>query len=167
MSSVEQLTRVVNKIGEIATGLQQKLSYFVVIGLTASLVLAWKAFNPESALWWNTVKCGLLFLPSLIWVIVWFVLDQLREAPELVAELSADEDGVIANFGDFSLNEPEGLRGVFSTIKEFRKEDGFDVVFDTISCIGLIANPLFAVLAFFCAVVLVMWILIAPFLLLL
>lgn len=163
----EQLTLVVNKIGDIANGIQRKLRYFVVIGFAASSVLAWKVFNLESAIWWNAIKCGVLLLPALIWVIIWFVLDQLREAPELVAELSDDEDGVIANFENFSINEPEGLRGVFSTIKEFRKEDGFEVIFDTISCIGLIANPLFAVLAFFCAVVLVVLILITPFVMLL
>ena len=166
MSSVERLTLVVNKIGEIANGLQRKLSYFVVLGLVASLALAWKAFTPESVFWWNALKCGVLLLPSLVWVIVWFVLDQLREAPNLVAELSHDENGVLANLGDFSLKEPEGLRGVFSTIKEFRKEEGFEVVFDTISGVALIANPLFAILAFLSMAVLMVLILITPFVLL-
>ncbi len=166
MSAIEQLTGVINKIGEIANGVQRKISYFVAFGLVASSALAWNLFSQESAVWWNALKCGVVLLPALIWVIVWFVLDQLREAPNLVAELRQDENGVLANLTDFSLKEPEGLRGVFSTIKEFRKEEGFEVVFDTISGVALIANPLFAILALLSMVVLGMLILITPFVLL-
>lgn len=166
MSAIEQLTGVINKIGEIANGVQRKISYFVALSLVASSALAWHFFSLESAVWWNALKCGVVLLPALIWVIVWFVLDQLREAPNLVAELRQDENGVLANLTDFSLKEPEGLRGVFSTIKEFRKEEGFEVIFDTISGVALIANPLFAILAFVSMVVLGMLILITPFVLL-
>ena len=167
MTAIQQLTLVVNKIGDIANGLQSKLSYFIGIGLLASSALAWKLFSLESALWWNIIKCGVVLLPAVIWVIVWLVLNQLRDAPNLVAELASDENGVLANLNDFSLKEPNGLRGVFSTIREFRNEDGLEVVFDTVSGVALIANPLFAVLAFLSMAVLSLLIVITPFVLLL
>jgi len=150
MNAKEQLTRVVDKIGDIANGLQSKLRCFVVVGLAASLALAWKVFSFDSTVWWNLLKCGAVLLPSLIWVLVWFVLNQLRDAPTLVSELAADENGVLANLNEFSLKEPNGLRGVFSTVRAFRKEDGLEVIFDAVSGVALIANPLFAVLAFLC-----------------
>lgn len=167
MQAIERLVQVVDKIGDIANALQSKLRYFVVVGGCASLALAWKVFSSESAVWWNVLKCGSVLMPAMVWVIVWVVLNQLREAPNLVAELASDENGVLASLTEFSIEEPKGLHGVFSTIRAFRKDDGLDVVFDTISGVALIANPLFAALAFLSMAVLSVLILITPLILLL
>jgi hypothetical protein len=94
------------------------------------------------------------------------VLNQLKEAPELVSQLINDDDGLVENVQSFSLQEPDGLRGLFSTVRAFRQEEGFDVVFDTISGVGLIINPFFAFLAFLAMSLLFLFILIAPFVLL-
>jgi len=165
MHVAEQLKRVLDRIADIANSLQTKLAYLLGIGVIASAALAWNFFSSESALWWNVVKCGLVVFPVVVWILIWFVLNQLRDAPSLITELANDDEGVFANLGDFSVKEPDGLRGIFSTIKEFRKEDGFDVIFDTISGIALIANPLFAILAFLSMVLLLILIVITPFVL--
>lgn len=161
-----RVVSLVSRIGEIAEGALAKITWFVVVGVLASGGIAWKLYSPDSALWWNLIKCSFVLLPALIWALVWFVLSQLRAAPELVAELAEDDDGLFSNLDKFSLQEPNGLRGVASTLNEFRKEDGLSVIFDTIGGITLIANPLFAMLALLAMVVLFLLILIAPFVLL-
>jgi len=163
----EKLTTVVGRIGEIAAGVQSKLRWFLAIGFIATLILLWQAYTPDGALWWNITKCGLISMPVLILGFVWSVLNQLREAPSLVAELTSDDKGLFANFDELSIREPNGLRGVFSTVAAFRREDGLSVVFDTIGGISLIANPVFALLAFIAMGLLLMLILIAPLALLL
>lgn len=165
-SARARVVSLVNRIGEIAEGALAKITWFVVIGVLASGGIAWKLYSADSALWWNLIKCGLVLLPALIWALVWFVLSQLRAAPALVADLAQDDDGLLSNFDKFSLQEPNGLRGVASTLNEFRKEEGLSVIFDTIGGIALIANPLFAVVALLAMVGLFSLILIAPFVLL-
>ena len=172
MPEPHALTRVVNRIGDIANAVQAKIRFFVVVGLVASSALAWKAFSLESAIWWNVLKCGLLVLPVLIWLLVWFVLNQLRDAPNLVADLVREEDGVLASLSETGLSqrllkEPEGLPGVFRTIREFRRQDGLELVFDTISGVTLITNPLFVILVFLSMAILSVLIIITPFVLLL
>jgi hypothetical protein len=105
-------------------------------------------------------------LPALLWLVIWLVLNQLRDAPKLLAELARDEHGFIANLSDFSLEQPTSLRGLYATVREFRQADGLDVVTDTISGIALIANPLFAILAFLSMPILLFLICITPLLLL-
>lgn len=166
MSSLEKLLAVADRIGAIADGAQRKLRYFVFVGVLASSALAAIAFSIDSPWWWNTLKVGLLLLPAIIWCVVLLVLNQLKEAPELVSQLINDDDGLVENVQSFSLQEPDGLRGLFSTVRAFRQEEGFDVVFDTISGVGLIINPFFAFLAFLAMSLLFLFILIAPFVLL-
>ncbi len=166
MAAQEKLISLVNRIGEIATGVQSKLTWFLGLGVVATLALAWKFYSVDSALWWNIVKCGFVSLPALIWGFVWLVLNQLSEAPALVAELASADDGVFSNLDELSIREPNGLRGVFSTLAAFQREDGLEVVFETIGGVSLIANPLFAIVAFIAMVILGMLILIAPLVLL-
>lgn len=167
MDEYEALSRLIDRIADIANSVQTKLNWFLGVGMLASATLVWELYSNESALWWNTVKCGLVVLPILVWVVVWLVLSQLREAPRLVAELANDDEGAFANLSDLNLKEPDGLRSVYRTIREFRKEDGFDVVFDALGGIALIANPLFFIVAFLSIVLISMLIIIAPFVLLL
>jgi len=157
---------LITRVGEIATSLQSKLTWFLGIGVVATLMLAWEIYSSDSALWWNVLKCGLVSLPALIWVFVWLVLNQLREAPALVAELTSDDDGVFNNLQELSVRKPSGLRGLFSTLAAFQREDGFEIVFETIGGLSLIANPLFAIVAFISMAALGMLILIAPLILL-
>jgi len=165
-SAKARVIALVSRIGEIAEGALAKITWFVIAGLVASAGLGWKLYSADSALWWNIVKCTLVILPALIWALVWFVLSQLRDAPKLVASLAEDDDGVFSNLDQFSLKEPSGLRGVASSLNEFRKEDGLSVIFDTVGGITLIANPLFVLVAFLAMIILFLLILIAPIVLL-
>ena len=167
MQTSRELGRVADKLGSIANALQVKLFYFFGFGLIASLALAWKVFSVESALWWNLLKCGLILMPVLICLAVWFGLSQLREAQNLIAQLLDDENRELANITDFNVKEPTGLRGVFTAIRAFREHQGLERVFDTLSGVALIANPLFVILAFLSMAMLSILILVAPFILLL
>jgi hypothetical protein len=166
MSIQAELVELFDALAELATSLQRKLSWFLGVGLLASTYLAWAAFSQHSYLWWNIAKCMTLLLPVLIWLIVWAVLGQLREAPELAASLASEDDGVLAKLQSVSLSDKRGLRGLFGTLRAFRQQEGLSVVLDTVGSVGMLANPLFAILAFIMLVILFIFILIAPILLL-
>jgi len=163
----QELTELLQRVSELAASAQRKIGYLIVVGLAASAYLAWRLFDAESAVWWNAIKCGAVMLPALLWCFVWTVLNQLQEAPELVAKLSDPQDGVLTNLDSLSLKKPEGLRSLFSTLRRFRQEEGFEVVFETISGITLLANPVFAATAFVCVALLMLFIIVAPLVLLL
>lgn len=161
MSAIDTVYRVVERVADIAGSVKRKLSYFVIVGLAATVYLAWLVYSPDSSLGWNVFKWGVLAIPALVWAFVWSVLAQLQEAPALVSQLVEDDDGVFSNLESLSLSEPKGLSGVFSTLREFRQEDGLSTVFETLSGIGFLANPLFAIFAFAALAILFTFILIA------
>ena len=148
MSAAETLIKVVDRVAEIAAGVKRKLGYFVFVGVVASGFLSWLVYSAEAELWWNGLKAALIFIPAVVWMFIWSVLNQLQDAPVLVSQLVADDEGLFSNFDELSLSEPNGLSGVFSTLRAFRKEDGLEVVFDTLGGVTLLANPLFAIFAF-------------------
>ena len=148
MSAADTIIRTVNRVAVIAGSIKRKLAYFVFAGMLACGFLAWSVYSSESALWWNVVKCTLLLLPALVWAFIWSVLAQLQEAPVLVSQMVENDNGLFNNLEHLSLREPNGLSGVFSTLREFRQEDGLSVVFDTLGGVSLLSNPLFAIFAF-------------------
>jgi hypothetical protein len=105
-------------------------------------------------------------IPSLIWLLVLLVLKQLKETPDLVSQSLRSEDGFVQGIKNGSLEKPIGLRSLYSSVRAFRQEEGFEAIFDSIAGIGLIINPFFAVIAFLALALLFLFILIAPFVLL-
>lgn len=166
MSIQAEIVEAFDALAELATSLQRKLSWLLGVGMLASASLAWAAYSQHSYLWWNITKCMPLLLPVLIWLIIWVILGQLREAPELAASLASEGDGVLANLQSVSLSDKRGLRGLFGTLRAFRQQQGLSVVLDTVGSVGMLANPVFAILAFIMLVILFVFILIAPILLL-
>ena len=162
-----EIVEAFNALAELGASLQRKLSWLLGVGMLASASLAWAAYSQHSYLWWNIAKCMTILLPVLIWLIVWVILGQLREAPELAASLASEDDGVLANLQAMNLRDKRSLRGLFGTLRTFRQQEGLSVVLDTIGSVGMLANPLFAILAFIMLVILFIFILIAPILLLL
>lgn len=161
-----EITEAFSRLAELAASLQRKLSWLLLVGMLASTYLAWAAYSQHSYLWWNIAKCLTILMPALIWLIVWAILGQLREAPELAASLASEEDGLLANLHTVSLSDKRGMRGLFGTLRAFRQQEGLSIVLDTVGSVGMLANPLFAILAFIMLVILFIFILIAPILLL-
>lgn len=161
MASRVDILSLLDRIAGIAGSLKTKLVYLLGAGTVATFYLAWQLYSAESALWWNILKCSLVILPTLVWAFIWSVLAQLQDAPSLVAKLVEDDQGVFSNIESLSLREPSGLTGVFSTLRAFRRDDGFSVVFETIGGVGLLANPLFAFIAFATLALLFLLILVA------
>ena len=170
MSSKSNILSVAISIAEFADRAQNRLRWFVLVGGIACVALAITVFNPESTWWWNAFKVGVLMLPALIWVVVLWAFSQLTQAPELVSELITGDEDFIESQNRFSVNSsagrPIGLRSLFSAVRAFQQEEGFETVFDAISGISLIVNPFFALLAFLAMAVLFLFILIAPFIVL-
>lgn len=166
MTAPKQVEVVAQRIGSIADSLHNKLRYFVLLGALACALLAFAAFDIDSSWWWNALKVIAFMVPALIWFLVILVLKQLIETPELVSQSLHREDGLVQSMKSGSLQKPSGLRGLYSSVRAFQQEEGFEAVFDSISGIGLIINPFFAFIAFFALAVLFLFILIAPFVLL-
>lgn len=160
-----QVRQLLEQVADVADSTQKTVRYLVVTGVLATVFLAWKLYTPGGLLWWNLLKCGLLALPSLIWLFVWGVLSQLKQAPELVTELVSQEDGLFQNLSALSMAKKQGLSSLFSTLRAFKQEEGLEVVFDTIGGVTILANPLFAILALLSAFALVGLILLVPFVL--
>ncbi|RBP51632.1 hypothetical protein DFR28_1021064 [Arenicella xantha] len=152
---------IVERVGMIADSIVRKITWFVVLGVFATLYLAWNLYSAESALWWNVLKCGVIALPALLWAFVWLVLSQLRDAPSQVAGLMDADNELMLNLKSVTVGESRGLRGLFSTLNALRKEDGLSAIFDTIGGVTLLANPFFALLALVMMAVLGLLILIA------
>jgi len=164
MQIKQELVEFLDRLAGIATAVQSKLGWFLLVGLVASAVLAWQVYSPASSIQWNLFKCGLTLLPVLFWYFIWNLLGQLREAPELAVTLVADEP---VDVGAMSLNksasdQPQGVRALFSALREFRQNEGLAVVFDTVGSVTLLANPVFALFAFVMLVLLMLLILITP-----
>ena len=167
MTIQSELCETLNAIADVAESVKRKLGWFLAIGLVASAGMAFQAYSPTSALWWNVFKCGFILLPSLIIAFIWNALGQLKEAPELAASLASNEDGLIGTLQSSGLSRSSGVTGLFGTLRAFRKEQGLGVVLDTIGNVTLLANPLVALISIVMIVILVLMIIVAPLLLLL
>lgn len=147
MSVIDHIVKVFEKIGAFAAGLRRRLSYLLALSLSCYGYLAFQLCTPDSALWWNLIKCGVFALPLLVWGAVWFVLGQLRDAPETASGLVAGKDNILQHFSSLDEQKVSGVRGVYGTLKMLSEQEGLEDVMDTISGVGLLINPLFALLA--------------------
>ncbi len=147
MSAIDHIVSAFERIGAVATGLRKWLNYFLLPALVASIYLAVKAYSAESALWFNALKCGLLMLPVLVWAIIWFVLGQLREAPQVASNLMQDKDRIQQHFSTLDLKQATSFRGAYRTLKTLREQEGLEEVMGAIAGVSLLVNPLFALLA--------------------
>ncbi len=144
---LDRIASLFERIAGIAHSLQRKLGWFLLFALLALVILALDLVALDASWWWNSLVLAVLAVPWLVWGFIWIVLGQLQDAPDLASNILKDQDGVLANLDDFNIREPNGLRGLASTIKQFRQHDGFETVFDTISGIGLLINPVFLIVA--------------------
>ena len=144
----EKVVRIVERIGDVAQSRLRKVSWFVGFGVVASVYLAWLVYSPDSAWWWNVIKCLIVSLPALLWSFIWFVLSQLSDAPTQVAGLMDGDNQFVGHLKAMHLGEKKGVRGLFSTLNAVRNEEAFSAVFDTIGGVTMLANPLFAFIAF-------------------
>ena len=139
----KQAIDVVKRMAAIAGSTQNGLSYVLGVGGLATLYLMWVFYSAQSELWINITKCVLLVWPVLVLGFTWAVLGQLSEVPESVAKLNQDTRTAYAGMKEVKLREPKGLRGLFSVLNSFRREDSYSVIFDTVGGISLLLNPFF------------------------
>jgi hypothetical protein len=163
MPTQTKVVEFLERLANVASSVQRKLSWLVWIGLVCSAVLAWLAVDMDSATGWNVVKCGLIMLPSLVWGLVWSILGQLKEAPEIAGALASRDDSLFQNIQVSGFNDAVSI---FSTLRAFRQEDGLAVVVDTIGNVTLLTNPVFAIVAFIMMTVMIIFSVISPIILL-
>jgi len=167
MEVQSEIVDFLESLAAVAKGVQRKITWLLVAGLLAGAGLAWQVYSVDSALWWNITKCTLILLPALVWSFIWFVVGQLREAPNLAVSLASQDDGLLANIQNSNFNQKVGVRSLFSSLRAFRREEGLEVVVDTIGSVTLLANPFFVLLAFVMMVLMILLIIISPLVLLL
>lgn len=153
------------QIASVAERAQRKVFYLLGVGVLATGYLVFELVSVASPLWWNVLKGTLVAIPALIWLFVWSVLDSLTQAPASVAKLADEDNELLTELQSLSVNKPGTVRGVFSALRAFRREDGFGILFDAVGGIGMMVNPLFLLLAFMALPLLLILIVIAVILL--
>ena len=124
-------------------------------GVLACASLGLQMISYSDSTWWWVLLALMLGLPLLIWMLVWYSLSQLRQAPELVSTLAEQPNGVLSSLSDMDSVRQEGLRGLYQTVRLFREQDGMDTVIDSIGGAAVLANPFFALLAVLSALCLI------------
>lgn len=162
---LEKINRALEGIGSFASSLYRKISIFLVIALFFLTPLAFDLYSSESYWWWNLLVLGFVFLPFLVWLFIWMVIGQLRDAPQHGFSLIQDIDKVSTDLKDTELNQINGFRGVLRTINQFRKHEGLETLFDTVSGIGLLCNPVFLVFSLLLLLLLLLLMLVTPLIL--
>lgn len=165
MAIQSEIVEFLERLANVATGVQRKLSWLIGLGLVSSAGLAWQAYSSDSAMWWNVLKCGLIMLPSLVWALVWNILGQLKEAPQLAGTLASRDNSLFQNIQKSSFSDAVSVRSIFSTLRAFRREEGLEVVIDTIGNVTLLANPFFAIFAFIMMTIMIIFIIVSPMIL--
>lgn len=162
---LQELEERLNSASSIAISLKSKVGLFAIAGLLASASIAWLFYSPDSSLWWNIIKCGLVLFPALMICFIWKILANFAEAPQQLSELTNAESGLISNVQTLSVNKPEGFRGLVSTVRAIRNDENLSDILEAVGSIALLANPFFLVVAFFCVTILSLLIIVAPFVL--
>ncbi len=163
MDIKQEIAEFLDRLATFAAAVQKTLAWFLTLTGFASLLMAWQAYSPDASIAWNLLLCGLVLLPLLVWLLIWSLLSQLREAPEMVSDLAEDNGLSIASLRAHAANKKPGLISLFSTIRELRNNDAFETVTDAVGSITLLANPLFMIVAFIMLVLLFLLLIIAPF----
>lgn len=162
MEIKQEIIELLQSTADFAAAVQRKLGWFLGVGLIASLSLAWFAYSATSPTWWNVLKCGFLVLPGFVWLVIWLILGQMREVPELAANLAAREDLTFASPTLDITEKKPGIIALFSTLREIRNNEAFELVTETIGSVTLLANPLVAIFSFAMLAILWIFILISP-----
>ncbi len=167
----QKINQTLEGIAAVAASFHKKVSVFLFVCLLALTPLTVDLYSASSAWWWNLILLSLVLIPFLFWVFVWRVLEQLMAAPKLAARLLKEKDDQGKSIADsedqsFRNTKPNNIRGVLSTINKIRKHEGLETLFDAISGITLICNPVFLILASILFLYLVGLILITPLILL-
>lgn len=162
----DNILNTFDRVGSIAASVQRKLLYILVVGVIASIYLVVTLYSTESAMWWNIVKSGVVVLPVIICFYVYWVLGDLSGAPVLVRELADGDDGLLVRLKQLNVTQTNGLLGLVKLLRAIRREQGLADIFDVVSGMALVANPLFMVIAFLALIGLFAMILIAPMVLL-
>jgi len=159
---LDEVSEFFARLGEFAETVQRRLGWFLLIGLGITILLALRLYTPGAALWWNVVKCGMVFLPILIWGVVWSLLSQIREAPEMVSSMAEEHQFSFSHLRAQAAGRKPGLISLFTTLRELRNNEAFDVFTDAIGSVTLLANPFFMILSFIMLVALITLVLVAP-----
>ncbi len=153
MFAADYIVSIFQGISSIADRVRTRIQYVLIVALMAGLYIAFRAYDGESIWWWNTIKCIVPLLPVIVWLFVWSALRQIGQAPEVARELISERGDILRSFSKLNIEQVNSVRGAYTTLKSFREHEGLEEVMETISGIGLLINPIFAllsVLAFFC-----------------
>ena len=163
--ALDQLEDVLRGTAKIASSVQGKVGLFALIGLIATLLMAWLFYSVESSLVWNITKCGLVSLPAIVVGSAWLTLGKVVAAPNQIAELT-DGGGFVDNLQLLGIKKPDSVRGLISTVRAIRNEDGLGGITEAIGGIVLLSNPVYLLFVFISIVILSLLIIVAPFVLL-
>jgi len=149
MKIEHDLIAITEKISLACGATKNKITYFVVASVVASLYLAWLIFAPQGALWWNASKVIIVLLPVTLWLFFWFMLSQLQALPEHVKSLSlsnqTDPQNLLGNLQQTAKSNSGVLR-IVKLLWQLRAHEGVAGLMETVGGLGLLFNPVFLIL---------------------
>lgn len=159
----QEFKEVLLAIARLAGNLNRKLSIFALVGLIASGYIVCLIYSSEMNLVWNFMICGLVLLPISIIVIVWRTLANLSDAPSHLSTLFNKNRRITSTLKSVREN-PKNIRGLISTIRIIRNQEGLEESFSSIGGVTLLINPLFLLITFLSIVTVSILIILAPLL---
>ncbi len=145
--NTEKLMRVANTIAAIATGLEKKIFYFLLVGITSSVTIAWYWVDFNALSFGTGLKILLLSLPVLIWFLLWNLIKQLTELPQNLSELKEVGEqsiSLISNLNQTQEKTPKKsiISGLFRLIKTIREPEIFESILVCTKGLTLLVNPI-------------------------
>ena len=138
-------------MGSIAEGLKNSIFYVFAGGASATLFLAWQWIDFSTSIFWVVVKVLPFIIPLTLWGFLLMVISDLAELPSRTKTAKHDGNAVVQRLkGNKPKNEqPSGFFGRLKKLfRMLRSAGNLAAIVEAVAGVIVIANPIFALLAF-------------------
>ena len=138
-------------VASIASSLKNSILYVLIGGASAVFFLAWQWIDFSTGYMWIILKAIPLLLPLALWGLLYLVIVELAELPNR-AKTAKQDGGAVAQRlkGDHpKVDKPASFFGKLKSLfRVLRSAGNLAAIFDAVTGVILIANPIFGLLIF-------------------
>lgn len=141
----DKLLELANNIAGIASSIERKVLYFLVISTLSASFIGWHWIDFSSVNFVLLMKLIFLSIPLFFWFLLWNLIKQLMTLPEKVAELKTLGKESLTLTKEFQQGKAK-KRNIFFTlfnlINTLREPEILGTLYTCIKGISLLINPL-------------------------
>ena len=141
----DKLLELANNIADIASNIEKKVLYFLVISTLSVSFIGWLWLDFSSVNFVLLMKLIFLSIPLFFWFLLWNLIKQLMTLPEKVAELKTLGKESLTLTKEFQQGKAK-KRNIFFTlsnlINTLREPEILGTLYTCIKGISLLINPL-------------------------